>query len=174
MVNTLLTKSENAALAQRFYEERARTAFLRYCRVGRDFYALESRWPERDFWRRRAAWPDDEPAHPTEGLDRAALQRRPVVEEGLVVERRVLVTPDQPRGVWRLDGVPLPQLLDLLGAAEGQSLAEQTPAMAADLEVEQIQLASALAWLRSRKLLSAGEEIYLQRDRIQTEAQPRS
>ena len=170
VVNTLLTKSENAALAQRFYEERARTAFLRYCRVGRDFYALERRWSERDFWRRRAAWPDDEPAHPTEDLDRATVLRRPVVEEGIVVERRVLVTSDQPRGIWRLDGVPLPQLLDRLGEAEGQALAACAPAMAADLEVEEAQLASALAWLQSRRLLAAGEEIRLQRDRIETEA----
>ena len=162
VINTRLAAPERAALARRFYEERARTAFLRYCRVGRDFYALESRWPESDFWRTRSAWPDQEPAHANEDLDRVAVLLRPVVEKGLVVERRVVVTPDQPRGIWRVDEVPLPELIDLLRAREGQSLAEAAPELAQRLAARETQLATALAWLRARQLLAEGEVIRLE------------
>ena len=162
VINTRLAAPERANLARRFYEERAQTAFLRYCRAGRDFYALESSWPESDFWRARAAWPDQEPAHATADPERVAILRRPVVEKGLIAERRVVVTPDQPRGIWRVDEVPLPELIDLLRAREGQSLAEAAPELARRLGANDAQLATALAWLRARKLLAEGEVIRLQ------------
>ena len=168
VINTLLATPERAALARRFYEERAQMAFLRYCRTGRDFYALESRWRDREFWRTRAAWPDQEPAHAGVGLGRLTVVRRPVVENGLIVERRVVVTPDQPRGIWRIDGVPLPELIDLLQAHEGQSLAASLPEAARRLATAEAELATALDWLRARGLLAGGETIRLRAEALET------
>ncbi len=168
VINTLLALPERDALARRFYDERAQLAFLRYCRTGRDFYALESRWRDRDFWRARAAWPDREPAHAGVGLGRLAVVRRPVVENGLIVERRVVVTPDQPRGIWRVDGVPLPELIDLLQAREGQSLAASLPEAARRLAAAEAELATALDWLRARGLLAGDETIRLNTAALET------
>ncbi|MDJ0896402.1 MAG: FAD-dependent monooxygenase [Alphaproteobacteria bacterium] len=166
VANTLLVRPERADLARRFYKERAETVFLRSCRIGRDFYALETRWRNRAFWKARAGWPDQKPAHPSEGLDQAAVLPRPVVEAGLVVERRVVVTPDQPRGIWRIDEVPLAELLDALRDREGHRLADCAAETAGRLAVTEPQLATALDWLRSRRLLAPGDEIRLRAEAI--------
>ena len=161
-LHTLLARPGSAALARRFYLECTRHAFQRYCRVGRDFYALEQRWRERPFWRRRAAWPDDEPAHRPAFAEAPRIEARPVVEDGFVVERRVVVTPDQPRGIWRVDEVPLAELIELLGRHVGQPLDEIEPTLAGSLGATPRQLATALDWLRARRLLAAGDRVELQ------------
>ncbi|MDJ0950594.1 MAG: FAD-dependent monooxygenase, partial [Alphaproteobacteria bacterium] len=78
-IHTILAKPANAALARRFFAERTDASFERYCRLGRDFYALETRWPERVFWRARAAWPDRQPAHGPAAFGAVTIDRRPVV-----------------------------------------------------------------------------------------------
>ena len=162
VVQTLLERPENAALAERFFRERTEGAFQRYARVGRDFYALETRWPDRPFWQARALWPDREPAHRAPDADAVRVETRPVIEAGFVVERRVVVTADQPRGIWRIDEVPLADLLDLLQKAQGESLAANQAAFARQLQASEGQLATALDWLRARRLLASGERIVLQ------------
>jgi hypothetical protein len=165
-VHTILETPKSAPLARRFYEERTRLAFERFARVGRDFYRMETRWPDRPFWRARADWPDDGPAHaPALGAP-ARIEPRPVVADGLVVERPVVVTPDQPRGIWQIDGVPLAELLDALRDCEGTPLAESGAGLAARLDVTQAKLATALDWLRARKILAIAEPIALDRTAI--------
>jgi flavin-dependent dehydrogenase len=168
-VHTILTTPDNTALARRFYEERTRLGFERFARVGRDFYRLETRWSERDFWRRRSDWPDDEPAHaPALGAP-ARIERRPVVADGLVVERPVVVTPDQPRGIWQVDGVPLAELVEGLRKCEGEKLSDCSAAMAGHLNVEEARLAAALDWLRSRKVLAAQDRVAINNAAITAE-----
>ena len=162
VANTLLRRPERGALARRFYLERAETGFLRACRTGRDFYALETRWPERPFWRARAAWPDRTPAHPPAGAEGVAVVPRPVVEAGLIAERRVVVTPDQPRGIWRVDETPLAELIDLLRDREGRPLANCAAEIAGRLAITEGQLATALGWLRARGLLAPDARVRLQ------------
>ena len=156
-IHTIVSTPTNAAIAKRFYEERTRLGFERFARVGRDFHRLETRWPERPFWRARASWPDDVPAHAAPATEPVRFERRPVVDEGLVVERRVAVTPDQPRGIWRIDGVPLANLVDRLQDHEGATLATCIPDIGADLNINAAQLATALDWLRARRVLAHGE-----------------
>jgi flavin-dependent dehydrogenase len=165
-VHTILKTPESTPLAHRFYEERTRFAFDRFARVGRDFYRLETRWADRPFWRARADWPDDAPAHaPALGAP-ARIERRPVVADGLVVERRVVVTPDQPRGIWQIDGVPLAELIDGLREKENAALAECSSGLGARLGVTEAKLATALDWLRSRKILTMADTIALDRAAI--------
>jgi flavin-dependent dehydrogenase len=165
-LHTLLATPENAALARRFYEERTRLGFERFARIGRDFYRMEARWADRPFWRRRAAWPDDVPAHAPPLSAPARIEPRPVVADGLVVERRVVVTPDQPRGIWQIDGVRLAELIDGLRASDGRPLSECAPDLAARLKVKDAQLATALDWLRTRKILAAQDAVALDRAAI--------
>ena len=170
-LHTLLERPEDAELAGRFYLERTRHAFQRYSRVGREFYALETRWPDRPFWQRRSAWPDQEPAHRPAFAEAARIERRPVVEDGFVVARRVVVTADQPRGIWRIDTVPVTELIDRLRELDGRRFGEIHPELARALSASDAQLATALDWLRARRLLAPGDRVALQ-DAALLEAKP--
>jgi menaquinone-9 beta-reductase len=149
VVSTMLARPEAADLARAFYDERVSTAFERFARIGRDFYRLEGRWPDAPFWAERRAWPDDLPAH-GHPFDRpAAIVRKPVVENGAIVARQVVVTADHPRGVWQVAGVPLADLLGWWRACADPSAQEASRRFNRspdDIEV-------ALAWLESRRLL---------------------
>ncbi len=111
VINTLLQRPGDAALAERFYRDRVTDMFYRFARIGRDFYRLESRWPDRAFWRDRAAWPDDYASHAAAKAGQVTLARKPVIEDGFVAERDVVVTPDHPLGVWRVAGIELAPIL---------------------------------------------------------------
>lgn len=114
--NTLLRRPGDAALAEGFYRERVADSFWRFARIGRDFYRQERRWFEAPFWAERRAWPDDAPAHRAAAAGSIAIATRPVVADGFITAREVVVTPDQPLGIWQLDGVELAPLLRRLKA----------------------------------------------------------
>lgn len=149
VVTTLLRRPADAALARAFYEERVEQAFLRFARTARDFYRLEQRWPGAPFWRARRSWPDDLPAHASPSAAAPEIAIRPVIEDGLVVARQVIVTADHPRGVFQVDGVPLVALLRAVRTGETDSIEEASRC----LERAPGQVATALAWLRYRGLL---------------------
>lgn len=111
VINTLLQRPERAALAQRFHAQRVEQLFLRFARIGRDFYADEQRWAERPFWQARRQWPDREPAHPEPDFSALRIEHAPVLREGLVDQAEVVITPDQPLGIWHVQGVELAPLL---------------------------------------------------------------
>ena len=120
VVATLRHDPAHATLAQRFHQQRIEHLFYRFARIGRDFYAQEARWPQAPFWRARRNWPDAEPLHARVTPEAVHAALRPVVSAGRIVEREVVVTPDQPLGVWHLDGV---ELVPLLRAARACSRA---------------------------------------------------
>jgi flavin-dependent dehydrogenase len=150
VINTILRRPDDTVLARRFYEERVRLAFERFARIGRDFYALERRWPDADFWRERRQWPDDLPAHASPLAEPPRIEDRPVIEDGFIMARRVVVTADQPRGVWQVDGVPVVELLDWHRSQGGDDLPEVA---AARFACTPQQVATALQWLRYRRLI---------------------
>ena len=168
-VHTCIKTPANRALARRFYEERTQDGFLRFARVGRDFYAMEQRWPERPFWSTRAKWPDSEPAHAPTGSGPVRIEPRPVVSDGLIVERRVAVTPDQPRGIWQVDSVPLAELIDHLRADLGEPIAKRAPDWAKQMGIGEGNLGVALDWLRSRRVLAASEKVEIDPASIEPE-----
>lgn len=149
-INTILGKPENANLARSFYTERCSLDFMRLCRVGRAFYEEELRWPDRPFWRHRGEWPDREPPHPPMDAFAPSIERRPVVEKGFVAEHEVVVTPDHPRGVWVVDGVPLAALREAL-QAEGKSV--DIDHLAAEIGRPSNSIELARKWLAARSLL---------------------
>ena len=127
VINTLLRKPERAALAQRFHQQRVEQLFLRFARIGRDFYADEQRWREQPFWRARRQWPDAEVAHAEVDFAALRIERAPVLKEGFVDEAEVVITADQPLGIWHVQGVELAPLVRRLRAEPvGQVLAELT------------------------------------------------
>ncbi len=152
VVNTAIRRPDDAALARRFYGEKIDTDFWRLARVGRDFYRAETRFAAREFWRVRRTWPDDAPSHESPSVAPPRIERRPVLSDGYVVARDVVVTPDYPRGIWQVAGVPLADLLalgDVLPAgseAAARAASDRLGRPGADIEI-------ALAWLRRRGML---------------------
>lgn len=152
-VNTLLARPQDRDLAERFYRERSEQAFQRLCRIGRDFYRQEQRWPAQPFWRERRAWPDHEPAHAPPDSAPARLERRPVNADGFIRLQEVIVTPDQPRGVWQVAGVALAPLLRYLRGRPGGDLASRIEDYAERNRLKPEDCRTALAWLVARRLV---------------------
>ncbi|AXI62570.1 FAD-dependent oxidoreductase [Pseudomonas kribbensis] len=111
VINTLLRKPGRAALAQRFHQQRVEQLFLRFARIGRDFYADELRWLNRTFWQTRRHWPDAEVAHAAADFAALRIERMPVLSDGFVDEAEVVITADQPLGIWHVQGVELAPLV---------------------------------------------------------------
>ena len=100
------------ALARAFYGHRVVETFWRQARIGRDFHrAANLTGP---FWARRAAWPDDEPAHQA-GATPPRLERRVVVRDGRLAEADVLVSHRDPGGAAFVHGVEIGPILRRLG-----------------------------------------------------------
>jgi hypothetical protein len=150
VVNTIVRRPADAALAAEFHRRRIEDAFWRLARAGRDVYRAERRWTHSPFWSARRAWPDDESARGTSAP--ATIAPVPVSEDGFIVRREAIVTPDHPRGVWRLDGVELVPLLRF--RSEHASLSDERIAdgwrAGGSFDVAAVQ--RALGWLRQRGL----------------------
>ncbi len=120
VINTLLRRPGQQALALRFHQERIEQLFLRFARIGRDFYAQEADKAGQAFWGPRQVWPDAQPLHLAGDFRQWQVQQRPVVSHGFIEQAEVVVGPDQPLGIWHLDGVPLAPLVR--GVQAGQPL----------------------------------------------------
>jgi len=118
VINTLLHKPERAALAKRFHQQRVEQLFLRFARIGRDFYADEQRWSDQPFWQARQQWPDAEVAHAEADFAALKIDRSLVLSDGFVDEAEVVITADQPLGIWHVQGVELAPLVRRLKQGE--------------------------------------------------------
>ena len=153
-INTILSQPENTDTAIRFYSDRAQHSALRNARIGRDFYRLEEHWAANPFWHSRRNWPDSKPAHIEAGDQDVCIQAMPVVSDGLIVEERVVVTPEHPRGVWQVDNIALVPLLEAARATGDVSSAEFIETAAGKLEAQPKQVITALNWLKSAGALA--------------------
>ncbi|QXI27857.1 flavin-dependent monooxygenase QhpG [Pseudomonas vanderleydeniana] len=116
VINTLLRYPQRAELARGFHQQRVEQLFLRFARTGRDFYALEQRWAEQPFWRTRRAWPDAEPMHAAADFAQMRVVSSAVVRGDSIEAVEVVVTADQPLGIWHLQGLELAPLVRALQA----------------------------------------------------------
>jgi hypothetical protein len=153
VINTLLRYPAERTLATRFYQDRVRHTFLRFARMGRDFYRMETRWPTAPFWRQRQGWPDAEPSHADTAPTLLGIESRPVVAADRICARDVAITSDQPLGVWHVGGVELaPLLRDLPGVPEQRRLLLASR-LAASCGGDVTKQASLEAWLRRYQIL---------------------
>lgn len=118
VINTLLSRPERTELALAFHQRRVEQLFQRFARTGRDFYALEERWAAQPFWAARRAWPDDAPLHAPADFASLQVARAPVLRDNLIDEAEVVVSADQPLGIWHLQGIELAPRLRRLQAGE--------------------------------------------------------
>lgn len=145
VVHTLLNHPADAAHAQRFHRERVQGLFQRFARIGRDFYAQEQRWANEPFWAGRRAWPDAEPAHATGGAA-PRIEERPVVDRDRIRMAEVVVSADQPLGIWHVDGVEVAPLWRAAQAAPGREAEALAPLLGGSPGRAQ----SALRWMRAQ------------------------
>jgi flavin-dependent dehydrogenase len=127
VINTVLHRPERAELARQFYRERVNHAFMRFARLGRDFYCRESRWTEQSFWRDRREWPDAVPTHEPPAPGAVTVAKRPVVSGDFIEEAEVVLTPDQPLGIWHLQGIELAPLVRLARKRLSQGRSQASP-----------------------------------------------
>lgn len=116
VIRTLLARPEDRLLAQEFHRSRVQQLFLRFARLGRDFYAEETRWPDQPFWKKRSLWPDNKELHSATALEELKVATMAVVENNWITSRRVVTTPDQPLGMWHLQGIELAPFVERLKA----------------------------------------------------------
>ncbi|MFL6611453.1 MAG: FAD-dependent monooxygenase [Pseudomonas sp.] len=124
VINTLLRKPERSLLAQRFHQRRVKQLFLRFARIGRDFYADEQRWPDQPFWQARRLWPDAEVTHAEADFSALRIESAPVLKDGFVDEAEVVITADQPLGIWHVQGVELAPLVRRLRSEPAERVLE--------------------------------------------------
>ncbi len=148
VVATLRHDPAQARLAQQFHQHRIAHLFYRFARIGRDFYAQETRWAQSPFWAARLGWPDAEPLHAAVSPETVHIARRPVVSAGRIVEEEVVITPDQPLGVWHLDGLRLAPLLRAVQESTTESAAEEVLQRFAGLAPGRAQQVS--GWMRAQ------------------------
>jgi len=149
VVQTLLERPGDRAAAA-FWRARVAETFATAARAGRDVHRVERRFAERPFWRVRQAWPAGATARRARG---PVVAWRPVVEDGFVVRREVVVTDDQPRGVWHVDGVPVVPLLRAIRGARRRRDAALEFARTSGAPAAAVP--RAVAWLQHAGLLPA-------------------
>lgn len=149
VVHTLLNHPADAPHALRFHTERVQGLFQRFARIGRDFYAQEARWADRPFWAARRAWPDALPAHGEPGAAPPRIEQRPVVDRDRIRLAEVVVTAEQPLGIWHVDGVELAPLWRAVRSAPGREVEAMAPLLGGDAGRAQ----AALRWMRAQAWL---------------------
>ena len=158
VINTILQSPSHASLAAHFYEERVRHAFMRFARIGRDFYGMEECWSANHFWQARAQWPDAEPAHNALAPQVVSIGNKPVVDNYQIREREVVVTSDQPLGVWHLDGIELAPVVKAVRERPLQTINELYEYLPSRVSADKRQLPLLVAWLLKYGLVQASED----------------
>lgn len=110
VINTLLKRPQDSAMALEFYQHRCEHLFERFSRMGRDFYQQIDADHGSDFFEQRRNWPDQQPSHvqPDRVLGTA---ERPVINDGFIETKTVVITADQPLGIWKVNGQDAVKLL---------------------------------------------------------------
>lgn len=142
----------DARLAHRFVSERHEDAWRRGVAAAAGFYREAGLYRENGmgatFWTETAA--AYEALLPEHVPVAAAIERRPVLDAGRIVERDVVVTAASPRGVWHVAGVPVVSLQRYLETA-GQATVESA---ATALNRPHAAVASAIHWLQQTGIVS--------------------
>jgi len=134
-----------ASLAHRFVTERYEESWQRGLRIAADLYrenSGRSRFCAETAVAYAALLPNVARFEPR-------IERRPVLCNGRIVERDVVVTSDNPRGVWHVADVPVADLkrhIDVGGhaTADGAALALQRPQIAVDKAIRWLREAGAM------------------------------
>ena len=107
VINTILNKSEvEQKVAIDFYKSRVQFIFDKFSKVGKEFYNLEKRY-QSDFWQKRQSWPLEK-LKEKEIMPR--IEKRAIVTEQYVLAQDVIITKDNPMGVWCYGNIEVVEL----------------------------------------------------------------
>ncbi len=153
VINTVLNHPERASLAQKFYQDKCIDTFLRFSRTGRDFYALEQRWEEQQFWRDRRQWPDKLALHREFDPEQTQIKESAVLAQNEIISKEVLVTADQPLGIWQVAGIEIAPIVKAMQRHRQNSL-DWVKARLLEQPCQQHQRAAVLDWLYTHNFLT--------------------
>lgn len=108
VINTILNKEEyEQKVAMNFYKSRVEFIFDKFAKVGKEFYCLEKRY-KSDYWKERQSWPKDKSLK--NGLKIPRIEKRAVVNNSFIYENEVVITKDNPMGVWCFGNIEVANL----------------------------------------------------------------
>lgn len=138
--------------AARFMDERSRELWQRSSVIAAHHYGQQAQQTPSPFWSGAAAcYRAMQPALPAPGGVR--IDTRPVLNGARIELRRVVVTPQSPRGVWKVDAIDLPELIDFLREARSTDVER----VARHFDCPPAAAARAMQWLRQHGLLAPAE-----------------
>ena len=153
VINTLLQRPDHKTFTKQFYRERVHHAFMRFARMGRDFYQMESQWAEQPFWQQRQCWPDHKPTHERNKPNEVSIVSRPVVQGDFISLQEVVITPDQPLGVWHVEGIIVAPIVKNL-QSKPLPKEEKLLSRLQDFGIEKPQQREILAaWIKSQRII---------------------
>jgi len=153
VIHTQLTMPENTAIAQQFYVERIETLFYRFVRIGRDFYRDEQGYNDNEFWQTRQTYPDNEEAHAAPDPAQVKIAKKAVVNEGVITEEEVVISSDNPLGIWHIEGIRLAPLVRYVQQHKITQSLECQKALSQYFNFTQEQLRPIYQWLKIQGLL---------------------
>ena len=114
------------------------------------FYEQQAVHTPSAFWVRSAeAYAACQDVDQSAATGEPRIERRPVLNGSLIELRRVVVTAQSPRGVWRVDSVDLAELVDFLSATHTMDVEH----IAQRFSCSPRAVAHAMQWLRTHGLL---------------------
>lgn len=140
---------------EQFLAERAGELWQRRITTAAQHYLRQAQSTPTAFWRQSASHYQSMRA--PHGSDQRVprIECRPVLNGMRIEVRRVVVTPRCPRGVWQVEAVDLPELMDVLEAREVER--GDVERAAGHLCRPPGAVAHALQWLRAQGLYGASE-----------------
>ncbi|HEV7135256.1 MAG TPA: hypothetical protein VGN43_01360 [Steroidobacteraceae bacterium] len=146
---------------EQFLAERARELWQRRNATAAVHYLRQAQSTPTLFWSQSAAHYQSIRAPRGSAARVPRIERRPVLNGMRIEVRRVVVTPQCPRGVWQVEAVDLPELMDVM---EARNAPDAPDAKRGDVERAAGYLrrppraiAHALQWLHAQGLYGASE-----------------
>lgn len=137
---------------ERFLSERMSELWQRRNATAALHYLRQAQRTPTDFWSRFASHYQSILPPPDSDPRAARIERRPVLNGMRIEARRVVVTSKSPRGVWQVESVDLPELMDCL-----EITCSDVELAARHLSRPPQAVAHALQWLRAQGLCGASE-----------------
>jgi flavin-dependent dehydrogenase len=147
--HTFLSSGEWDAVAQ-FVNERTQQVWSDAVDTAASYYGQQAATTPGPFWSEAAAdYAVLRERARAIRLTGCRIESRPVLNGACIERKRVVLTPEHPRGVWQVDSVELAPLLDFLQAAPAADLMH----VARELRQAPPAVASATRWLTSHGLV---------------------
>lgn len=151
VINTILNKKEyEQNVAINFYKSRVEFIFDKFTKVGKEFYCLEKRY-KSDFWDKRQIWPKDKPVNNQMKLPR--MEKRAVVNNSFIYENDVVITKDNPMGVWCFGNIVVSNLVKYCLEEKNEKSLEYFNSFCKEKHLDEKFYSSLKRWCISQEIL---------------------